>query len=138
MVHVNFDPDSIDWRGFFLQQEGGGMFFEGIPFQRGYGIGSVLGNLFRYLVPIGKTIGKELGREGLSTGSRVLTNMMSGETLKNSLRKEGQQGLKNVLDRVYEKTQTGQGRRKSIKGKKTPKIYSKTGPKKRIDYLGSF
>jgi hypothetical protein len=148
MVHVTFDPDSVDWQEFFEMQHGGAYYFEGLPYMRGAGIGSIFSTLFKYLMPLGKTIGRELGKEGINTGARLLNRISSGEDLKSSLTSESQQGLKNLVDRVYEKRQKGEGRRKrsmkkSIKGmaKSNNKIktgLAKVGPPKRVDYLGSY
>ena len=110
-VHVAFDPDSIDWLPFFQSQMGGGYFFEGQQFQRGNGLSSVFSTIFRYLLPIGKTIGKELGKEGIQMSSRVLNRLAGGENLRDSLVTESQKGLKNVVDQVYAR-QKGQGRRR--------------------------
>jgi len=143
-VHFPFDPDSEDWSEFFEKQVGGSFYFEGLPYQRGGGLGTIFSSLYRFLLPIGKSIGKELGKEGLEAGSRLLNRLSTGEDLKTSLINESQQGLKNVIDRVYEerkKTQQGTGRkRKSIKGsnKKSKIKIAKIGPPKRIDYLGTY
>lgn len=148
-IHFPFDPDSVDWSEFFEKQVGGSFYFEGIPYQRGGGLGSIFSSLYRFLLPIGKSIGRELGKEGLEAGSRLLNRLSTGEDLKNSLINESQQGLKNVIDRVYEerkkKSQQGTGkakRKKTIKGstntKKSKIRVSKIGPPKRIDYLGAY
>lgn len=146
-MHVPFDPDSEDWRQFFNVQYGGADAFIGTPFLRGQygtGIGSVFSSIFRFLLPIGKQIGRELGKEGINTGARVLNRLASGENLKNSLLNESQQGIKNLVDAVYEHSQKGQGRKrkttskKTIKGSKKVKSvrFSKIGPPKKADFLG--
>ena len=136
MVRVLFDPESVEWEDFLESQQGGAYYFEGVPYQRGYGIGSVFSNLLRYLIPIGKAVGRELGKEGLATGTRILNELSSGQDLKTAVKSETRQGLKNLVDKAYE----GSGK-KGIKRSATKKksiTNSKIGPVKRSDYLGSY
>jgi len=94
MVRVIFDGSNLSLNK-FQQQYGSGPIavFEGLPlYQRGYGnltarqrgagVGAVLRTLWRYLKPLASTIkplamniGKELGKEGLSTTARVLNRV---------------------------------------------------------------
>jgi hypothetical protein len=126
----------VDWNEFFEQQRGGAYYFEGQPWQRGGGIGSIFQSLVRFLMPIGKTIGRELGKEGIETGSRLLNRLAAGQDIKSSMVEESQKGLKNLVDRVYEKRQSG-GRR-AIKGKKKTIVMAKIRPSKKADYFGTF
>jgi len=97
-MHVIFDPDSVDWSAHFEQmQTGGSAYFSGTPYQRGAGIGSIFGSLFRYLMPMLKTFGKEIGREGLSVGSRVLNDLASGSDVRNAVVNNASDGLRNLL-----------------------------------------
>ena len=73
-----FDPATVDWKTFFNLQQGGGAYFEGYPYQRGYGIESVIRSLYRFLLPIGK----EIGKEGLSLGGRILDDIARDITQK--------------------------------------------------------
>ncbi|KAL3122041.1 hypothetical protein niasHT_008440 [Heterodera trifolii] len=52
---------------------------------RGAGVGAVFRSLMRYLLPIGKQIGSAIGRQGMESGNRVLTNVLEGKDLKESL-----------------------------------------------------
>ncbi|KAL3108789.1 hypothetical protein niasHT_019276 [Heterodera trifolii] len=51
---------------------------------RGAGVGAVFRSLMRYLLPIGKQIGSAIGRQGMESGNRVLTNVLEGKDLKES------------------------------------------------------
>jgi hypothetical protein len=147
-MHVDFDPLEIEWSLLTgnepqIYQTGGYAVFRGLPYQRGSGLGSVFRRLFRYLLPIGKEIGSAIGRQGLESGSRVLTNVLEGKDLKQSLVDEGRMGLKSLLDKAssnLEKTQqqTGKGSRFDFKryqkvtdpkiGKSIHKLASTMGP----------
>ncbi|KAL3099594.1 hypothetical protein niasHS_003049 [Heterodera schachtii] len=99
---------------FFNQYGGAGVgtynIFHGQPFQRGNGIGAVFRSLMRYLVPIGKEIGATIGRQGLESGNRVLSNVLEGKDLKESLISEGKVGLKNLLEKAANNVQTQKGK----------------------------
>uniref|UniRef100_A0A914I7L6 Uncharacterized protein n=1 Tax=Globodera rostochiensis TaxID=31243 RepID=A0A914I7L6_GLORO len=124
----------------FYQQTGSGpiAYFEGLPtFQRGYGyflgvprqkgagVGAVLRNLWRYLRPMisaakpyAANIATELGKEGLETGARVLSQVSKGGDIKEALLAEGKEGAKKLLDKASSSLQKGRGKRKR-RGKKT-------------------
>jgi hypothetical protein len=99
-MHVHFDPETVDWRVYLVQSGGGGGFYVGRPYQRGAGIGAVLGGIFRFLLPVLKGVGRELGREGLAVGSKVLGEVAQGKALRDSLIEGTADGLRNVIDRT--------------------------------------
>lgn len=75
--------------------------FTGLPYQRGAGgIGSMFRSFLRFLVPIGRQAGAAIGRQGLETGSRVLSQMLEGRNVKEAMTEEGRAGLKNLLDKA--------------------------------------
>lgn len=124
MPHINFNPDSIDWREFFAQPQVGGSYFQGVPYMRGSGVGSIFRSLYRYLLPITKSIGKEVGREGLSVGARVLGDLAKGEEPKQTIATHSREGLRNLLHSASDKLQKGSGkRRKSRARSKSKKQY---------------
>ncbi|KAL3082378.1 hypothetical protein niasHT_001639 [Heterodera trifolii] len=79
--------NSMDWSAFSPEcvQFGGYNIYRGLPYQRGAGVGAVFRSLMRYLLPIGKQIGSAIGRQGMESGNRVLTNVLEGKDLKESL-----------------------------------------------------
>jgi len=105
-MHIDFDPAHIDWSTLTEQpidnnfQWGGYNVFRGIPYQRGNGLGSILRSFMRYLIPFGKQIGSTLARQGLESSNRVLSNVIEGKDLKESLVDEGKAGLKNLLQKA--------------------------------------
>lgn len=99
-MHVPFNPEQIDWIIYLKpceSQIGFGNVFSGIPYQRGAGIGSVFRSFLRFLLPLGKQAGAAIARQGLESGSRILTDMLDGEDLKKSLHTEGRKGISNLL-----------------------------------------
>jgi hypothetical protein len=104
MVRIDYDPDrDLDWDRFFIEQIGRGPYFEGFDYQRGGsfqhggGIGSIFRGLMNFLLPIGKTMGRQLGREAVATGARVLGDYANGENIRSAVRKESRKGLSNFL-----------------------------------------
>lgn len=65
--------------------------------QRGHGIGSFLGNVFRTALPLLKTVGKAVGKKALTTGAHVLSDVASGENIKSSLIKRSKQSGNELL-----------------------------------------
>ncbi|KAH7699292.1 hypothetical protein AAVH_33604 [Aphelenchoides avenae] len=125
MVHVTFDPASVTLDGLFIQ-EGGGLYsgqhgygyFRGNIFQRGTGFGNLFQSLWRFIVPLARQAGqtiaplakeavREIGKEGLSTASRVLSNIAEGASPAATLQEEGQQGLQNLVSKAKAKLQKG-------------------------------
>lgn len=86
-MHVFYNPESEDWLGYFDRQSGEGV-FRGLMYQRGAGIGSIFRSMFRYLLPVAKSIGREVGLEGLATGSRILGEVASGKDVKGAVADE--------------------------------------------------
>lgn len=117
-MHVDFNPQQVDWSFFTalpdrldVQVGGGGLgggggenvnypIFTGMAYQRGAGIGSVLRSLWRFLLPVGRAAGAAIGRQGLETGTRVLSGILDGKDAKETLVSEGKTGLKNLLDKA--------------------------------------
>ena len=108
-MHIEFDPTKVDWLAYThpssddnLYQFGGGAYtaFAGVPYQRGAGIGSIFRSLLRYLIPIGKQAGAAIGRQGLESGVRVLSDVLDGRNVRQSLADEGRSGLKSLLDKA--------------------------------------
>lgn len=53
------------------------MVYKGAPYQRGHGIGSFLGGLFRTITPLLKSGARAVGKEALKTGMNVLGDVLS-------------------------------------------------------------
>jgi hypothetical protein len=104
-----------------------GQIGEGIPVfhgvrQRGGGLGSVLGGIARYALPLlMKYVFPHARDAAIRTVSDVTTN---GASLKSSLKKNGIGFIKNVGVSILKNTiasQSGQGIKRKIKGKKKSK-----------------
>jgi hypothetical protein len=61
-------------------------YFRGRRFQRGHGIGDILGGLMRrFVLPFIKTQGKKLAQTALQTGMQVAGDVVGGRSFKESV-----------------------------------------------------
>lgn len=63
------------------------------PHHRGGGLGSFFRSLFRYVLPILKTVGKE----ALITGSNIATDVSQGKSFAESAQAQGRVAASNIL-----------------------------------------
>ncbi|GFS82634.1 uncharacterized protein F54H12.2 [Trichonephila clavipes] len=84
--------------------------YKGINFQKGYGIGGIFRRLFRaalrFLVKGGKTIGKEV----LMTGSRVASDVLSGENFNEAVKTRSKESGKKLAQKAIDKVQSMVGK----------------------------
>lgn len=64
--------------------------------QRGYGIGGVFAKMFRKAAPLVLKGVKTIGKEALRTGSSVLTDVLDGENLGESLKNRSKESAFNL------------------------------------------
>ncbi|GFU53473.1 uncharacterized protein F54H12.2 [Trichonephila clavipes] len=90
--------------------------YKGINFQKGYGIGGIFRRLFRAALPFLVKGGKTIGKEVLMTGSRVASDVLSGENFKEAVKKRSKESGKKLaqkaIDRVQSMVGKGQYKRK--------------------------
>ena len=89
------------YEDYYKRQSGGAIpVFVGSRYQRGHGLGSMLGSLFRRVVPFIKqnigTVGKALAR----TGMEIAGDVLSGQRIKESLQQRVPQGLKRTTENL--------------------------------------
>lgn len=140
MVRVPFDPHSIKFDEFFKNYKemvGKGYYFQGLPYQRGYGglhftrqfggnMGGALKFVARMLLPIlkeaGLNVGKEFGKEALSTGTRILGSLLTGERAKEAFKHEAKEGAERLITRVKRKYDSKQQRGGSLVKKRRKQV----------------
>src|SRR6201995_1250999 len=110
------DAQKSLYTDYYVDQAGGFMpVFQGSRGQRGHGFGSVLSGLFRSAMPMLKRIGKQ----ALTTGAYIASDMLGGEKFDESARHRVRQGINSFLpseDGVSE--QSGSGRRRRVTKRK--------------------
>lgn len=83
---------------YYLAQAGGGgmNFYAGSSHQKGYGIGSWLGGLFRTVLPLLRSGASAVGREAARAGSHVLADVASGDNFSESFKNHAKQAVTNL------------------------------------------
>lgn len=118
---------------YYLNQAGGGgQFYAGSSYQKGYGIGSWLGGLFRNILPILRSGASAVGKQAVLAGSNVLADVAAGENAAASAKRRlGQAGV-NLSATLKRKADTMSGAGNSIKRRKTTrKVHTVTKKRRR-------
>lgn len=101
---------------YYVTQAGGGQFYVGLSHQKGYGIGSWLGGLFRSVFPLLRSGATAVGKEAIRAGGHILADVARGQNLKSSAKAHAREAVTNLKRRA---TAVMQGRG-SIKRRRTP------------------
>lgn len=78
-----------------------GVIYKGVPYQRGHGIGSFLGGLFRCVFPLLSSGARAVGKEALNAGVGLLSDMVASRPMEESVKsrlKEAGSNLKRKAD----------------------------------------
>lgn len=117
---------------YYLRQAGSGFsnVYSGPIYQKGCGIGSFLGGLFRVLFPLLKNGTAVVGSELLKTGANILSDITHNEDPRLAIKKRGKETINNfgqmVGDRMF-----GAGYISSTTGKRRHSKAKKATAKKR-------
>jgi len=114
------------YEDYYSRQVGGQMpVFIGSRQQRGHGLGSVLGGIFRrFIIPFFKSHGKSLATDALKTGVNVAEEVLDGRTLKESVKKRVPEGIKRTAQSLIRQSGSGVGRRR-LKRRRKSRPHSK-------------
>lgn len=83
-------------------QTGSGLpFFAGSSSQRGYGLGSFLGGLFRNVVmPFLSRSARSIGLEAARAGSHILADAASGSSIRDSMKRHASEAGTNIISKI--------------------------------------
>ena len=116
-----FVPDNRHYEHHYTQQVGNGLpVFSGLQNQRGYGLGGILGGLFRSALPLLRKGASTLGREALNTGVSIAKDALEGNNIKTAAKTRLHQAGRNLTHKAVSSLagkQTGGRRRRAIKRK---------------------
>ncbi|KAJ8048961.1 hypothetical protein HOLleu_01485 [Holothuria leucospilota] len=99
LQHYHNDPR--DYEHYYLQQVGNGLpVFHGARVQKGYGMGNILGGLFRSAMPLFKRGAKALGKEALRTGVEIAGDVLHGTSLRRAAKTRGISAGRRVTKRA--------------------------------------
>lgn len=114
---------------YYLNQAGSGLpVFIGSRHTKGHGIGNVLSGLVRLAVPVLKSTGKAVLKEGLRTGIDVLGDVLSGSDIKSSVKRRARQSGSRLVKKATNKL-----KRQLISTQPPPPGRKKKGIKRRLN-----
>ena len=122
---------------YYMNQAGYGLpYYSGTPYMKGYGLGGILSGVLRSVVPMFKSAGKTLLREGLKTGTNILTDALDGRNIKESASQRLSQSAKHLTQRAAQQLSTRLNNRTVRKGlnkkrKKNTKVQKRRVKRKR-------
>lgn len=105
-AYSNPSTQLLKYEDYYKQQAGNGIsphWFKGAQYQRGHGIGSFLGGLFRTALPLLKKGGIAVGKELFNAGSRVLGDIGEGTAPKEALKERLGESVSNLKRQATDK-----------------------------------
>ena len=100
-------PSPADYVAFYLDHGGGhnqrgGIipYYKGAGIQKGHGLGSMLGSLFRSAAPMLKSAAKTIGKQALDFGVGLAKDAMGGRDLREAAKERALEGGANILDSI--------------------------------------
>lgn len=110
---------------YYLNQAGsgvGGVYASGL-YQKGHGIGSFLGGLFRCVFPLLKSGSSTLGTELLKSGANIISDISRNEPVEMAIKKRGKETINNLSKLVGDKM-FGSGYKASTSVKRSHSVTS--------------
>ena len=146
VTHSNL-PKSYEQ--YYINQSGSGMpvYRGSTGLQRGYGLGGLLGGLFRSAMPILKKGAMAVGREALQSGMDIAQDVMKGENVKTAAKRRMKTAGRNMGRKALNKLQRGRGAKKQLpkaqkrgkkRGRKSQSVSSRGSQRRRRSYNDIF
>jgi len=121
------------YENYYARQTGKGLpAFVGYRGQRGHGLGSVLGRLFRFAMPMLKKGLAYVGKHAAQTGQEIAEDVLAGQKFKESARRRLSTGIKRAARLGDFISQSGSGRKRKRKSSGKKKVTKKRKVKKDI------
>lgn len=122
-MHELYNPNDYNmWLSYYgnqaLQTGFGIEGYHGTPYQRGAGLGSFFKALFRMAVPVFKSVGKQVGKHALSAGANVMSDVVKGQPIFESMKKHSRAETSKLLNEAGQALQDGEGLGMSINTRK--------------------
>lgn len=116
---------------YYLNQAGSGfgnVYASGI-YQKGHGIGSFLGGLFRCVFPLLRNGSSAIGSEILKSGANIISDISKSESPEVAFKKRGKEAINNLSNLMSEKM-FGRGYKPVVAGKRAQSSTGSRGGKK--------
>ena len=110
---------------YYLNQAGNGYpVFAGSRMQRGHGLGSIFSGLFKAATPLLKRGAKALGKQALSTGMELASDLIEGKNFKTAAKSRLKKAGSNLISEASTSIRRPPGKRvKKRKIKKKDDIF---------------
>lgn len=121
-MYVPYQCCQKSFEDYYVQQTGSGLnYYQGAPYQKGYGFGGLFRSFFRAAVPLLKSGAKTIGKQLFHSGVDVLNDVSRGDNVKVAAKRRLKEAGKHLTDKAAAKMKTmiGSGRRN--KKRKQPK-----------------
>lgn len=117
---------------YYLNQAGSGIgnVYSGAVYQKGHGIGSFLGGLFRCVFPLLKSGSAVVGSELLKSGANIITDISKNEDPEVVIKRRGKETINNLSKIVGEKM-FGSGYNTQLTSRKR-QLQPKSRPAKKV------
>lgn len=130
MARNKYSVDDI-YTSYYLNQAGSGFgsVYAGNVYQRGHGIGSFLGGLFRCVFPLLKSGTATIGHELLKTGASIVSDMAQNGDFETAIKRRGKETFEN-LGRMAGEQMFGRGYNTTVSRKRKQSQSNSRGEKK--------
>lgn len=93
------------YENYYTHQAGSGVgvIYKGAAYQRGHGIGSFLGGLFRSVLPLLSSGARAIGKEALNAGVGLLTDIVHARPMEDSIKDRLKQVSSNLKRKADDK-----------------------------------
>ena len=106
-MRTSYLPSSKHYEDYYVGQVGRGHpVFTGPRYQRGYGLGGILGGLFRSAMPLLKQGAKTLGREAIRAGVGIAQDALEGKNVKASAKNRLRHAGRNLANSAIRSVKT--------------------------------
>lgn len=100
-IAYDFDSAGRAYRDYYNDQHGNGLaVFRGVTTQRGHGIGGLLSGLLRGAAPLLKSGARTIGKELLTSGVGIASDLLSGDSFASSGKRRMSQAGRRLLDNL--------------------------------------
>ena len=126
MGRIVYVSEPLEFWDHYYQKGGGMQVYQGVPLQRGNGIGSFFKGLFRMAWPLLRTVGTAAAAEGLSSAAHVARDVSQGEQLRTAARRRALEGSSILLEKGAKSLREQEGKGVGVRGKNTSKTIKRT------------
>ena len=113
------------YEDYYVTQSGSGLpIFQGSRTQAGHGLGSIFSGLFRFAMPLLKSLGISVGKQALRTGAQIATDVADGQQFGDSAKRRIGDTIKQYVPSFGSQSGSGKRRRrfKLLKNSKKRKL----------------